>query len=536
MKFGPVAIADAVGAMLAHSVNVGGKRWRKSHRMTREDVETLRLAGVESLVVATLDPDDLDEDRAAERIASVLNAEDTHARPPGTGRVNIHADRAGVFRVERAVVDAVNRIDPDITLATLADFAAVEAGQMVATVKIIPFAVHRRLVDAAVEALRQKPAFSLHPFTARRVAVIQTSVAGTKPAVLDKTTTVTAARLSRSGSTISSDGRTAHETAALTQAIGPALAGADMAIVFGASAVSDKDDVIPAAIRAAGGEVERVGMPVDPGNLLVMGSLDGKPVIGAPGCARSPKPNGFDWVLDRIMADIPVTSGDIAGLGVGGLLMEIPTRPQPREAAAAPAKVSLHAIVLAAGRSSRMGESNKLMAAFDGKPLARRTTERVVAAGLDGVVAIVGHQAGRLRDILAGLDVKVVENPDYATGLASSLKAGLQAVRDKADGIMVVLADMPEVTSEAFGRLAAAFRESRGQAIVRATHGGKRGNPVILPRSLFGQIEALEGDTGARQIMETSELRIIDVELGSAASLDVDTPEAMERAGGVLVG
>ncbi len=110
-----------------------------------------------------------------------------------------------------------------------------------------------------------------------------------------------------------------------------------MVIVFGASALCDFDDVIPAAIRAAGGEVLRAGMPVDPGNLLVLGRLGETPVIGAPGCARSPKENGFDWVLDRLIAGLDVTSDDIAGMGVGGLLMEIPTRPQPREMPPPPA-------------------------------------------------------------------------------------------------------------------------------------------------------------------------------------------------------
>jgi len=535
MKFGPVAIAEAVGAILAHSISLNGRRLRKSHRIEPDDVSAMRRAGMETVVVAQLEPGDLDEDEAAARIASALAAEHTIAKPPATGRVNIHARSAGLLRVERGAVEALNGVDPDLTLATLADFTAVEAGQMVATVKIIPFAVGRGRIEAAIAALHG-PAFSLHPFKARRIGLIQTMVAGTKPGVLDKTAMVTETRLARSGSAIAFERRVPHDGAALTTAIASAAADADMVIVFGASAVSDDDDVIPAAIRASGGQVERVGMPVDPGNLLVLGSLSGKPVIGAPGCARSPKPNGFDWVLERIMADIPVTSKDIAGLGVGGLLMEIPTRPQPRETAPQHKRSRLHAVVLAAGRSSRMGVGNKLLAQFEGKPLVRRTVERVAAAGLDGVVVVLGHQAGRVRQALGGLDVSFSENPDYASGLATSLKAGLHAVPADVDGIMVVLADMPEVTADAFARLAAAFGKSHGRAIVRATHGGKRGNPVILPRSLFGAVEVLEGDTGARQIMETSDLPVVDVELGEAASLDVDTPDALERAGGVLAG
>ncbi len=285
-------------------------------------------------------------------------------------------------------------------------------------------------------------------------------------------------------------------------------------VIFGASAVSDFDDVIPAAIRQAGGSVTRTGMPVDPGNLLVLGQLGGKPVIGAPGCARSPKENGFDWVLDRTLAGIEVTDRDIAGMGVGGLLMEIASRPQPREAAERQSDPKVFAVVLAAGRSSRMGGPNKLLADFDGKPLVRRMAERVLASAADGQVVVTGHQAARVRDAVEGLSVQSVHNPGFASGLASSLKVGIGSLPEDAAGAMIVLGDMPGVTSADFDVLISAFRKAGGRAIVRATHNGKRGNPVILPRSLFGAVAALEGDTGARHLIEGGNAEVVDVELG----------------------
>jgi molybdenum cofactor cytidylyltransferase len=306
----------------------------------------------------------------------------------------------------------------------------------------------------------------------------------------------------------------------------------DMLIVFGASAVSDDDDVIPAAIRLAGGRVERTGAPVDPGNLLVLGTLGGKPVIGAPGCARSPKENSFDWVLDRHCAGLAVGAADIAGLGVGGLLMEIPSRPQPREGK--PKAASVGAVLLAAGRSSRMGGPNKLLARFDGVPLVRRTAERLLASGADPVIAVVGHQAAGMREALAGLAVTIVENRDFASGIAGSLKAGIRALPGAVDGALVVLADMPGVMTADHQRLVAAFSRHGGQAVVRATAGGQRGNPVILPRALMARVEELDGDTGARHLVETGGLEIVDVELGEAARIDVDTPEALAAAGGTL--
>jgi molybdenum cofactor cytidylyltransferase len=122
-----------------------------------------------------------------------------------------------------------------------------------------------------------------------------------------------------------------HETQALAEAIEQVEPESDLVIVFGASAITDRRDVIPAAIESAGGAIEQFGMPVDPGNLLLLGKTrSGKAVLGAPGCARSPKENGFDWVLDRLLADVPVMPQDIRRMGAGGLLMEIVSRPQPR--------------------------------------------------------------------------------------------------------------------------------------------------------------------------------------------------------------
>jgi molybdenum cofactor cytidylyltransferase len=489
MKFGPVAIGEAEGAFLAHSTLAGELRLRKGHRLTAGDIAALREAGVASVIAAKLDADDLGEDEAATRIARALKFRAVEAKPSATGRVNLHAKLAGIFTVERRIIDAINAIDPAITIATLAEHAPVAAGQMVATVKIIPFAAPAAMVDKAVAIAAERAL------------------------------------------------RAAHEEEAVAKAIRELAQESDMVILFGASAMSDPGDVIPAAIRAAGGTVIRAGMPVDPGNLLVLGELDGKPVLGAPGCARSPKENGFDWVLDRIAAGVPVGGDDIAGMGVGGLLMEIPTRPQPRETVPRPAaEPKLAAVLLAAGRSSRMGGPNKLFAEFDGEALVHRTASRLMNGAGRKVIVVTGHQGARIRDALAGLNVEIVDNPDFANGLASSLKAGIAQVPADADGALIALADMPGVTAGDFDRLAAAFRRHGGRAIVRATHAGKRGNPVILPRALFPEVAKLEGDTGARAIVESGAAEVVDVELGAAASLDVDTPEAMLSAGGVLRG
>jgi molybdenum cofactor cytidylyltransferase len=433
-------------------------------------------------------------------------------------------------------------VDPAITVATLAPFVAVREGQMIATVKIIPFAVPAGIVETVVADVHGASPLRLAPFRPARVVLIQTERAGLKTSVLDKTAGVTQVRLDRSGSRIIREERIPHNAGMLAQTLRAVVQNCDLILIFGASAVSDPHDVIPAAIRTARGVVKRVGMPVDPGNLLVLGELEGVPVIGAPGCSRSPKENGFDWVLDRILAGIDVTGRDIAGMGVGGLLGEIATRPAPRERVqhgnetgqAKPDVQNVHAVVLAAGRSSRMGGPNKLLAYFDGEPLVRRVVSRVLASGTAGVTVVLGHQAELVSSALAEMPVGIVHNQAYAEGMAGSLQVGLAAVPADASGVLVVLGDMPEVQAGDLARMLQAFESHAGTAIVRATNRGKRGNPVILPQACFEEIAALHGDTGARAIIESGAYEVVDVELGHAASVDVDTPAALQAAGGVL--
>ena len=181
------------------------------------------------------------------------------------------------------------------------------------------------------------------PFKVRKVGIISTLLPGLADKVIEKTLKVTAERLAPAGATIVAEKRVPHETKALAKALDEVLkAGAEMVVVFGASAIADTRDVIPAAVESrSAGAIEHFGMPVDPGNLLLVAEANGRPVLGAPGCARSPKENGFDWILMRLLAGLPIKRSDITGLGVGGLLMEIVTRPQPR-AEPAPEKGHQH--------------------------------------------------------------------------------------------------------------------------------------------------------------------------------------------------
>ncbi len=331
MKFGAVPIAESAGGIVAHAVKREGLILKKGEIVRPAHVEALRAAGVESIVVAQLEGDDVSEDEAAGRLAQAVSGPHVRVEKPFTGRSNLFAEAAGVLVVDESIIDQINSLDERVTVATLPNYRAVVEGEMIGTVKIIPFAAPLETVNAAIAGAAAPP-IRVAPFRPLKVGVVSTLLPGLKASVVTKTLRVMAERLEPAGATIVADVRVPHDAGELRKAICEVAPKADLVVVFGASAITDRRDVIPSAVEAAGGRIEQLGMPVDPGNLLLIASLDGKPLLGAPGCARSPKENGFDWVLQRLLADIPVTAKDIRRMGVGGLLMEIVSRGQPREA------------------------------------------------------------------------------------------------------------------------------------------------------------------------------------------------------------
>ena len=330
MKFGPVPLNEAQGAILAHSVSIGTMRLRKGRSLTAEDIQTLRAGGLDQVTVARLEPGDLGEDEAAARLAQALVPDPARSGlrsgVASTGRVNLHAEAPGVIEVLEERINALNALHPMITVATVRPWQRVTAGSMVATVKIISYAVPAAPLEAA--CLAGQGAMRLRPVVCRTADLIQTAVAPTESG--DKGQAVTKERLDRLGVTLGPQQVVAHQIDPLAEAI--AASQAEAVLILTGSATSDLFDVAPQAVRQAGGTVAHFGMPVDPGNLLFLGEQGGRPVIGLPGCARSPALNGADWVLERLLCGVPVSSQDIAAMGVGGLLKEIPARGRLREA------------------------------------------------------------------------------------------------------------------------------------------------------------------------------------------------------------
>lgn len=524
MRFGRRPLADAAGAILAH----GLAGLKKGHVLTPPDIARLRDAGISEAMVAILEDGDIHEDDAARSLATALAGQGISADAPHTGRSNLRATASGLVLFDEATIHRINRLHESLTVATLRPFEHVAAGQMLATVKIIPFASPDWAVAAAAEIARAAP-LRLAPFTPRTVALVSTTLPGMKASLLDKTRAVLDRRLAALQGRIVAEDRVPHDESHVEAALRAAqVHDPDLILAMGASATTDREDTLPAAVVAAGGEIEHVGMPVDPGNLLFVGHLGRATVIGVPGCARSPKLNGLDFVLQRLAAGLPVDRAAIQAMGVGGLLQEITTRPQQREATPTPqGRPRVAAILLAAGRSTRMGGRNKLLLDLAGAPVVTHVARALANAQVAETLVVTGHDRDEVEAALAGLPVAFTHNPDFATGMAGSLKAGLAALGKEIDGVLVCLGDMPAVATRDINRLIAAFDPAAGRAIVVPVFGGKRGNPVLLDRRFIPDIMKCEGDTGARPVVAANPDAVFEVEMEGAGVLaDADTPAA----------
>ncbi|KAB2732209.1 molybdopterin-binding protein [Brucella intermedia] len=319
MIFAEMPLDEAEGAILGYTTTAGALTLRKGTVLDALNLAVLREAGVGSVLAARLEQGDIGEDEAALAIARIIASADVETGNATTGRVNLHARKNGMFLADADRIDAINAHDARISIATLRNHVRVEAGEMIATVKIIPFAVPETLLHEI--RLDARPALHVCAFNGARIGLIQSRLPSIRETVLEKTRELMEKRAVRNGGTLVCEKRVAHEQVALAAAIADVGRSCDIIVIFSASAVADEADIVPQSIRISGGEILRIGMPVDPGNLLVLGRHDGKYVVAAPGSARSARENSLDRVLDHLMAGIALTADDLSRMGVGGLVL-----------------------------------------------------------------------------------------------------------------------------------------------------------------------------------------------------------------------
>ncbi|MDP2821225.1 MAG: molybdopterin-binding/glycosyltransferase family 2 protein [Sulfuritalea sp.] len=541
MIFGEFPLTECEGLLLAHSLRLADRILKKGRRLTCADIQDLGAAGIPRINGARLDADDVDENAAAGAVAASLCGPGIAARAPRAGRCDLYAAERGLVRVDPDVIDRINRLDESVAVATLPPLSAVRGGAVVATVKIIPLAVSRTRVAACIAQAGQageQGALRLLPFQPQRAALIVTEQPNDPQRNYVAAVNSSRRRLEDLGSHLGLVQRCAHRTAAVTAALHEALAaGCSLILISGATVPKDRADTVPAGIVAAGGEIIHFGMPVEPGNMLLLARLGAAPVIILPGCARSRRSNGLDWVLQRMLAGLPMAAEQIMAMGVGGLIRspleadDDGQAPAP-EPVRAPVGRRVAALVLAAGSGQRMGGGNKLLQQVGGVPMLRRVANAALASRCTSVTVVTGFAADEVQACLAGLDVDFTHNPQHLTGMASSLRCGLAALAPDVDAVVVLLADMPCIHGGHIDRLIAAFDPQRPKIVV-PMKAGRRGNPIIWPRSFFAEMQTVEGDVGARDLLRLHADQIEFVTFDDDAIFaDVDTPAALTELAG----
>lgn len=536
MKFGNISLKNAEGTILAHSLHLEGRVLRKGRTLTNVDISDLRAADIKTVAAARLEDGDLDENEAALKIAQALKNNGLTATSGNTGRANLRTKAAGITIIDAETVHLLNSVNEAITLSTLRPFEPVAKGAVVATVKIITFGIPGNTVKECLSIIRERQQpVRLARYGSPKIGFIQTLLPGFKRSLVEKASQSMTSRLSTMGLEITSEMHCVHGETEIAECLSSlATSGCDIALILGASAIVDRRDIVPSAVLASGGEIEHFGLPVDPGNLLLFARINKMKVLGVPGSARSPRLHGFDWVLQRLVAGVKVTRNDLIRMGVGGMLKEMPGRPLSREQemlleADDSSNSIIGGVLLAAGQSRRMGRKNKMLIDVDGDPMVVRAARALIESNAAPVVVVLGHQPQRVKDSLKDLNVQFVYNSNYAEGLSSSLKAGVEALPDDCDGAVVALGDMPEVKSADIDSLIAEFDPARCQSIVVPTHNGKRGNPVVWARRYFKEISAVSGDVGARHLIGSNSDQLHEVSTeNSGVLIDLDTPEAVK--------
>jgi molybdopterin biosynthesis enzyme len=336
-RFGPVPLEEAEGKILGHNVTGpdGRSALRKGRRLSAEDVARLRALGRHAVYVAEPGPDDVGEDVAARRVGEAAMGEGLRLSGTASGRVNLQATALGVLRVDPERLRRLNSCD-GVTVATLAAHTVVQAGQIVSTVKIIPFALPAATVrEAAGIASEGRPLLHVDGLPPRTVGLVLSGAPAAHERLRADFEPPLRARVEAFGSVLGAIEFVSLEDEAGEAELAAALerqraAGAGVILLAGETAIVDHDDIAPRAIVRAGGEVACFGAPVDPGNLLLLAYLGPIPILGAPGCARSRKVNVVDWVLPRLLAGERMSRHDVVDLGHGGLLEDVPERPMPR--------------------------------------------------------------------------------------------------------------------------------------------------------------------------------------------------------------
>lgn len=528
MKFEERSVTESNGWTLAHSILCGQKRIAKGTVLTASLIERLSHSGIRKVQVFLLEESDVDEDTAAERAAGKITGSGLNIELAGKGRANIIAICNGLF-VPRGCIDAVNATDDAFSAASLASHTPVRTGQLVATIKLVPYGLPAATLNK-IPALASLMA--VKPFRGFTASLLVTGESPTHKTIAGLT-----ARIEQVGGRLLTSTPIKHTQNAVKTALEHAKASAtDLILMLGASAISDERDIFPAALINSGGKLIKLGMPADPGNLLMLGTLNDKTVIGLPGCARSPALNGFDWVLERFAAKEPLDAKTLTKMGTGGLLKEPAGRKTPRANAATQLKstnsLPAAAIVLAAGKSSRAKNIHKLLSTLGNKTVIATTIDNLLGVKNLKIMVITGHRASEINACMPAKKVSCAHNPGFEQGMGTSIAVGMAVLTEPTGYAFICLGDMPFVQPSTYEKMLKTASEISGAAIFIPTFHGKRGHPVLWHNRFFADLKRLHGDTGGKKIISDNPEKVIEVPVDDPGILiDLDTPEMLAQFG-----
>ena len=526
---------ESLGSVIAQTYNLPGKTISKGTFMTSEIVDYFKEGDVQNILCAVPDNDDIHEDEAANIISNAIDKSHLYTESASTGRVNFKSRSLCLVRYERELIKKVSLVDESIAFSIVEHNQLLAKNDLIATLKIIPFFTQKKYVDQVISILAKSELFKTHSLNKKEVSLIQTSFEWQKKSMFKATSNVTRNRLEALDCSLNEEKLIRHDYNVLRSEIRSSIEnGIDILLISGASAIIDRSDYIPKAILSEGGEIIQYGLAVDPGNLLLIGKVGNTTVIGMPGCARSPKLNGFDWVLQLLMADIPINREELADMGAGGLLMEIASRPLPRALAKSVSKheKKVMGVILAAGNSTRMGKDNKLLSYIGDAPLIRNTAIEMLKSDLDTCSVVLGYQSDKVADVIKDLNVNLILNPLWKEGQASSLRAAINTLDSTYSDLLIMLGDLPGIKSNHINSIIEEhlLTDNRKSKITIPSFKGQKGNPEIWGRSFFHDLSNLEGDVGGRTLFSEHPAAINILEMDEPWVVkDADTPEDFEK-------
>jgi len=264
-------------------------------------------------------------------------------------------------------------------------------------------------------------------------------------------------------------------------------------------------------------------MPVDPGNLLLLGKIKNTHVIGLPGCARSPSLNGFDWVLEKVISGTNITKLNISNMGVGGLLKTLNIRAKSEKESKS---YNITNIILAAGQSKRMREMNKLLIKIDNQTMIEKIVDISLKSSANNTIVVLGYENDILQRILDNKKITTIVNKEYLKGQSSSLQLGISALPEDCDAALIMLGDMPNINSRLINQLIENYNPNDNKSIIIPTYKNKKGNPVLIDREFFPDILSIKGDKGAKDIIKVNKNYIKELpQKNSTIVEDIDTKD-----------